>query len=287
MIKLSEFLENNKPICYVLLVVILSSLYLTACSDIDLEQNVSTVGKETEDIKKVQELFCAETEEQEFVFYANGVKCSIPYIKISGCPNKHLEWKINHKLWKDACWVFECAEMGDDLYDALFESGRTIKIVGCYQYGQFLSVVYESEFIERLPGKISYAIVIDLLTGERILLEDMIKDREKMKDLLIHYFDNQEREIGLFINNDNDAEDILFYGGMTEAETVVYQLTGKGVYSEQEDGEVGSISYLFDSVSFYLTEDNFVVLPKASYYEPLFFEWDKILEAVWWENVVR
>ena len=224
-------------------------------------------------IPLVNELYDYEIEEKTFVFSTEGKECYIPYVRISGCPNEQLQWKINHTLWEEACWIFDCAELGDNIY-GLFD-GDTIRIEEVYQYDRFLSVVYKSSLIDRLPGYIVYSIVIDTYTGERVLLADVIEDEEAFKDLLIHYFDDSSHEIGLFIHEE-DAEEILRYGGMTEAESAIYNKTKYG----QENGEIGSISYLFDTASFYMSEYGFVVLPGASYFEPLYFDWEDVFEVI-------
>ncbi len=238
------------------------------------------VGEQETDEPFVEEIYSYEVEEKAFSFYTDETVYTIPYVRISGCPDEQLQWRINHMLWEEACWIFECAELEDGLY-GLFEGEHAMHITGVYQYDRFLSVAYilgEEDY--PWPENIAYAIVIDLLTGERVLLADMVKDSEIFEDLLLHYFDDDLREIRLFITEDK-AEEILLYGGMTEDEIVEYQITLQGDYPEHENGHVGSISYIFDASSFYMTEDSFVVLPGAYYFEELIFDWESILEAVY------
>ena len=81
-------------------------------------------------------------------------------------------------------------------------------------------------------------------------------------------------------NTKEDAEKILYYGHMTEKEIVINNLTSDGNNPEQDNGEIDSISYLFQASSFYMSEEGFVVLPGAKYYEPLVFEWEEISKVI-------
>ena len=168
---------------------------------------------------------------------------------------KILQWNINHTLWEDACWILDCAESGGPLYD-LFSGENAMQITGIYQYKHYLSVLYEGGTESRLPGKIAYAIVIDMLNGRRVLLGDLIENEDKFEDMLVHY------------------------GHMTEKEIVINNLTSDGNNPEQDNGEIDSISYLFQASSFYMSEEGFVVLPGAKYYEPLVFEWEEISKVI-------
>lgn len=247
-------------------------MLMLACTGCAKEHSAEKDTQEFAD-ESISEIYFPNVEEKVFAFSMEGANYSIPYLKISGCPKAQLEWKINYTLWKEACWIFDSAGPEDGIY-CLFEDDGSPQIAGCYQYEHFLSVVYEFPYIERLPGKIEYAIVVDLFTGERILLRDVIKDAEKMKDMLLHYFDDDTREIRLFIDEEK-AEEILLYGGMTEAETLNHNLS----WHREIFGKMDSISYLFDTASFFMTEDEFVVLPGATYFEPLCFEWKNVSEG--------
>lgn len=258
---------------------------INAGLDKTIYEELSVQEEIIEDIEVAEEVYSYNVEEKKFSFCIDEIVYVVPYVQISDCPDASLEWKINHTLWKEACWILDCAEIGDEFY-CLFETETQMQIIGTYKCGQFLSVVYESTFIDRLPGRIVYAIVVDTLTGERILLEDMIKNPNKLGEILLHYFDNQDRELALFITEEK-VESILNYAGMTETEIVNYNLTCNGKYPELLNGEVGSVSYLFDASSFYMTEEAFVVLPGAYYYEPLIFEWERVEEAVHCKKVIR
>lgn len=282
---------------FVVITIIMLIVCFCGCDKHDISQEAYTVkNKEKKLIKEItenitigmhademfEELYSYKVEEKKFSFFTDETVYAIPYVRISGCPDTELEWKINHTLWKEACWIFDCADLENSFYK-LFEGEEAIHISVVYKCGQYLSVVYEYGYITDLPGNIVYAIVIDMQTGERVVLSDMIQDREKMKSLLLHYFDEDNREIRLFINNDEDVEKILFYGEMTEAQTVLYKCAS---YHE-EDGQVNSISYLFDAASFYMTEDSFVVLPGANYFEPLIFDWESVAEAIKCEKIIQ
>lgn len=226
----------------------------------------------------VMEPYTYEVEEAVFSFYVSENETyRIPYVQISGCPDKKLQWKINHTLWKEACWIFDCAEIGDGMYN-LFLEGE-LEITGVYQYKQYLSVLYEGIETYAIPGRIGYAIVIDTLNGNRVLLGDIIADEDKFQDMLVHYFDDDHREIRLFIFEE-DAEKMMQYGRLTEKETVIKNVTSGGKYPEEDNGEIDSVSFLFESTSYYMSEEGVVVLPGAKYYEKLLFEWEKISEIL-------
>lgn len=289
-IKHMKYLGNKRIMIYLLLIGV---FFLIACGKDDGYGNTESTsvldsqtvhddnGESMPDEKElsVMKPYTYEVEKAAFSFYVSENEIyHIPYVQISGCPDKKLQWKINHTLWKEACWILDCAEIGDVLYK-LFSGENTMEIAGVYQYKQYLSVLYEGVEESRLPGKIGYAIVVDTLNGNRILLGDIIKDEEKFQDMLVHYFDDDHREIRLFIFEE-DAEKMMAYGRLTEKETVIRNVTFDGENPERDNGEIDSISYLFESTSFYMSEEGVVVLPGARYYEPLVFEWEKISEIL-------
>lgn len=269
-----KHLENKERIVCAFLSVM---LILSACAESNVYENCEEA--KTENVISVTEPYSYEVEKEIFSFSASEDKTyHIPYAKISGCPDKKLQWNINHTLWKEAGWILDCAAIGVPLYE-LFCGENAMDIVGIYQYKQYLSILYEGAEESRLPGKIGYAIVIDTLDGSRILLGDVIENEDKFQDMLIHYFDNDPREVRLFIFEE-DAEKILCHGRMTEKETVLNNVTFNGKYPEEDNGEIDSISYLFESASFYMSEEGFVVLPGAEYYEPLVFGWEEMVEVI-------
>ena len=243
-----------------------------------LKENIAET-RTVENVTSELTSYSYEVEKDVFSFSTSEDKTYyVPYVKISGCSNEKLQWNINHTLWEDACWILDCAEIGGPLYD-LFSGENAMQITGIYQYKHYLSVLYEGGTESRLPGKIAYAIVIDMLNGRRVLLGDLIENEDKFEDMLVHYFDDDSREIRLFIFKE-DAEKILYYGHMTEKEIVINNLTSDGNNPEQDNGEIDSISYLFQASSFYMSEEGFVVLPGAKYYEPLVFEWEEISKVI-------
>lgn len=281
-------------------VYLIGMLFLSACAEgeryinneeesiVALEEvpNSETIYQENiaetrtvENVTSELTSYSYEVEKDVFSFSTSEDKTYyVPYVKISGCSNEKLQWNINHTLWEDACWILDCAEIGGPLYD-LFSGENAMQITGIYQYKHYLSVLYEGGTESRLPGKIAYAIVIDMLNGRRVLLGDLIENEDKFEDMLVHYFDDDSREIRLFIFKE-DAEKILYYGHMTEKEIVINNLTSDGNNPEQDNGEIDSISYLFQASSFYMSEEGFVVLPGAKYYEPLVFELEEISKVI-------
>ncbi len=235
-------------------------------SEITLSNN-SEVQAGIEDTKEV-EMYPYEVEQKTFYFSVDQVQeYQIPYVRVSGLQDTQLQWKINHTLWENACWIFDCAELTNHLY-CLFDGSNSMQITGIYQYKNYLSVLYEGVYVKSIGGHIAYAIVVDMLTGERVLMSDMVTEPDGFKELLLHYFDEDTRIIRLFIFEE-DADKILFLGSLTEAETV-----SNGNLAN--DGVADSISYMFKTASFYMTEEAFVVLPGAEYHEPLYFKWEDV-----------
>ncbi len=230
--------------------------------------NNSEVQAGIEDTKEI-EMYPYEVEQKTFYFSVDqSQEYQIPYVRVSGLQDTQLQWKINHTLWENACWIFDCAELTNDLY-CMFDGRGSMQITGIYQYKNYLSVVYEGMYEKSIEGHIAYAIVIDMLTGERVLMSDMVAESDGFKELLLHYFDEDTRIMRLFIFEE-DADKILFLGSLTEVETV---------YNDNPspiDGSVSCISYLFKAASFYMTEEAFVVLPGARCFEPLYFEWEDV-----------
>lgn len=235
----------------------------------------------TEYVETVVETYSCDVEVRSFTFYVNLDEVNyIPYARVTGMEDEVLQWKINHTLFDHACWVFDCSEPGENygVYN-LFNGRNNMQITGIYQYKHYLSVLYENEFSSRIPGKIVYAIVVDMETGDRVLLGDTIVDEEGFKDVLLHYFDDApvERSPPIF---EDDAELILYHSHMTENEIVIDNITFSGEYPERNNGKVDSISWLFDAASFYMTEEGFIVLPGAYQYKPLLFEWEEVSGVV-------
>lgn len=178
-------------------------------------------------------------------------------------------------------WLFDCAQLDIHIY-VIWDDDDPYTIAGIYQYKQYLSVVYEGTEDRRLPGKVMYAIVVNMLTGERVLLSDMIGNTDKFKNMLLHYFDGDEREPRMFIL-EGDPERILHYGSMTEAEMIVDSRTMQGEYPEDDDGQIDSVTWLYGNISFYMSDDGFIVLPEAKYFEPLIFSWDEMSGIINWK----
>lgn len=251
----------------------------TSETNIVSEEILFTKENEKIEEKQENELYDYEVEEKKFTFSISEEETySIPYIRVNGCPNEQLEWRINHVLWENACWLFECQDLGNNMY-GLFESESkySIVIAGVYKCGKYLSVIYEEPFYtEDIGGYITYAIVVDILSGERILLSEMIEDKKLFQELVAkeekqYYGDDLDEKVIL-----ERIQQIMLYGEMTEAETVIYNATFGGKYPEKENGNMDSISWLFASASFYMTEEEFVIMPGARYYRPISFKWEEI-----------
>lgn len=233
---------------------------------VDLEDWLE--NQQEQDISTSEEMYPYEVEQKTCSFSIDqGQEYQIPYVRVSGLQDTELQWKINHTLWENACWIFDCAELTTHLY-CLFDGSNAMQITGIYKYENYLSVVYEGAYEQSIEGHIAYAIVVDMLTGKRVLMSDMVAEPNELKELLLHYFDEDTRIMRLFIT-ENIADNILFFGSLTETETV-------NNYISSNDGSVSSVSCLFDAASFYMTEEAFVVLPGAICYEPLYFEWEEM-----------
>lgn len=229
----------------------------------------------------VDEMYDYDVETSTFTFSTSGEsRYLIPYAKITGCPDDELEWEVNHLLWHDACWLFDCAYFDTVMYDHLFrekESGDGVKLTDTYRCGRYLSVVYENTVLnDIMAGKIAYAIVVDMMTGKRLLLKDVLEDEEAFREILLNYFGDEPRETLRL--DEYRVDQIMLYGGMTEAEILDYNTSG------DEKGNVTSVSYFFDTASFYMTEEELVVMPGISFYEPVGIAWDR-LEGIVKEEV--
>lgn len=294
---MKEHMKYLNDIRCIAIVCILSVLvFLSGCARIEsqneneqqniviqeLEEDLSdAVNDEEQNIAdETDGLYDFEVEQKEFVFLIDEEKYSIPYIQVQKCPDEALQWRINHTLLEEACWIFDCAELGDVLYGIYEYDNPTIEIAELYRYDKYLSVVYKSKAVNIMsPSRVVYAIVVDMSTGERVLLSDIIKNESAFKEKLLHYFDGVSNEIGLFIS-ENKAEAIVKYGGMTEAEIIIYNQTFGGKRPEYNNGEVGGIDYLFEASSFYITEYGLVVLPGATCFEPLYYDWNEIGDVI-------
>ena len=214
-----------------------------------------------------------EVSECNFIFKVSEEESYIiPYVEVNGCQDDTLEWEINKTLREAAFWVLDCAKIGDEIYYYFDEDNiNGIKISEIYKYGKYLSVVYEQpewngEQMPKHSGAVAYAVVIDMLSGERVLLSDVIQDEEAFKQLLYSYFDE---DIEGLIIDERRVTEIIFYGHLTERETVEY--------NSLPYWQPGTSAFdIWKSASFYMTDECFVVLPGADMMQHLAFPWDKV-----------
>lgn len=116
-------------------VYLIGMLFLSACAEgeryinneeesiVALEEvpNSETIYQENiaetrtvENVTSELTSYSYEVEKDVFSFSTSEDKTYyVPYVKISGCSNEKLQWNINHTLWEDACWILDCAEIGD------------------------------------------------------------------------------------------------------------------------------------------------------------------------------
>lgn len=69
-------------------------------------------NQQKQDISVSEEMCPYEVEQKIFSFSIDqGQEYQIPYVRVSGLQDAELQWKINHTLWENACWIFDCAEL--------------------------------------------------------------------------------------------------------------------------------------------------------------------------------
>lgn len=180
--------------------------------------------------------------EKEYTAYNNEKQSFIvKYAQISGLGNESLENKINQTLKESiTTWINENCEWMD----------RSEIVVKC-KTPKYLSLCYVIEWNNsQRNGYLRIGITVDMKTGNRVYLNDLIKDTASLKQTLINY--NYGTEFSPPI--DSEEADIIIHRASI-SETKYFE----EIYKDDPYVYNHINSYLTAKSSFYLTDNKLVI----------------------------
>lgn len=186
-----------------------------------------------------------ELREESYSFIKkDGSSYSVSYARLSEFMDEKLAEKINSSL-KSAMieWINDYSEWAEK-----------IQLKHEFKNKEFLSLLYVGEF--ESPSENDYTvnyiqlgIIINLKTGERVFLNDVIDD-ESLKISLLEY--NVENSIDAIISEE-EADEIIKYASMSEKEYI------DEIMKSDTRAEKFMMSYLMSKPTIYLKKDKIVI----------------------------
>lgn len=175
---------------------------------------------------------------------------NLKYAQISGLGNESLEHQINQNLKLSMTeWINKDCEWAEKF-----------QIDVTYKTSKYLSLRYQIEWKDSrgedyMSTFIRIGVTIDMQTGERVYLDDLLTDTESLKQKLInYYYDNgfsspiKSEEADEMIHNASIPEKV-YLEEVNKTDPLVYEFM---------------LSYLRTKPSFYLT-DNKIVITRDEY----------------------
>lgn len=216
------------------------------------------VEKSSDKINDYKSVSDYEIYEKEYTDYNNEKQPFIvKYPQISGLDNKDLEDKINQTLKESITeWINENCDWVE-----------MSEIVVKYKTSQYLSLCYVVEWANSPKnGFMRIGITVDMKTGDRVYLNDLIKDTDSLKQTLVKY--NYEGEFSPPIESE-EADSIIHYTSISE--------TGYLEEQYEEDTYVYDFisSYLTSKPSFYLTDDKLVITRDENEMDDVIIDFNK------------
>lgn len=183
---------------------------------------------------------------KEYIAHNNKNKpYKVKYTQISGLGNKGLENKINLTLKSSITeWINKDCEW-------MQESQIYIKSMS----SKYLSICYIIEFkddkgADYMSTYIRIGVTVDMQSGERVYLEDLIKDNAALKQKLENYYYNNEFSPPI---DTEEADKILHY--LSISETKYFE----EIYKDDPLVYDFMLTYMRVKPSFYLTDNRIVI----------------------------
>lgn len=180
--------------------------------------------------------------EKEHTAYNNEEKPFITkYAQISGLSNERLENKINQTLKESlTSWINENCEWME----------KTQMVIKC-KTPKYLSLYYVIEWNNsQKNGFLRIGITVDLKSGERVYLNNLIKDTASLKQTLVNY--NYGTEFSPPIDTE-EADTIIHHTSISETK-YLEEINKEDPYAYNYIN-----SYLTAKSSFYLTDNQLVI----------------------------
>jgi hypothetical protein len=170
---------------------------------------------------------------------------AVKYLQVSGIDNKKLEEKINETLRLSVTeWLNE--------YCAWMERSKIS--IEC-QSAQYFSVCYTIEWKNKngedlIGPKTRIGVTVDMSTGERVFLDDLLKDTDSLKQRLENYDYGNEYSPPI---STEEADNIIYCASLSEKEYLEEEYkSDPHVYDEIK-------SVLSSKSSFYLTGNKLII----------------------------
>lgn len=216
------------------------------------------IGKLYDEMKKKQEKTVEEQdavqEEGQYELNQSLIECNgtvFPVVKVTGLKDEAKQERINQILQEPlkACIRNE----GWEDYESRQKIFNSTQIYISYKSKRWLSVVYSVQ-VNKNPGKwadgiCDLAVVIDMQTGERVLLDDLV-DMGGFKNWMYIW--------GIIPEDDAKQEKSLLGATRTEQENLLEM---------EEDSEFAMEDYLMDWTVFYLYEGKLILMESQSFYD--------------------
>ena len=224
-----------------------------------------SVTNESTDITS-NSIECYEVFEKEYTAYDdNNNPFSVIYAQISGLGDESLQFQINQVLKSSITeWINEdCKWVSEMVMEVEYKTDKYLSL--CYTY-EILDPRGE-DFISTF---VRIGLTIDMQTGERIYLKDLVSDTEKLKQILTNYSYNSEFSPPI---SSEEADEILNYASITE-KTYFEQLFETNPYVYEY-----TVTYLRIKPSFYI-RDNEIIITRNEYdLNDVYIDYEKIIET--------
>lgn len=188
-----------------------------------------------------------EVDIKEYIAYAETDKqFKVKYAQISGLADDTLESRINQILKSSMTeWLQEDCQWVE-----------RFQVYSEYKTPEYLSICYLIEWENPRNESTRVGVTIDMQTGERVYLDDVVKDIDNLKQKLVNYYYGTEFSPSI---DPEEADKIIHCASISEDEYFeeLYHEFDQHVYSNL-------ISYLGAKPSFYL-KDNKLVITRDRY----------------------
>ncbi|MNC02087.1 hypothetical protein D3C81_538660 [compost metagenome] len=170
---------------------------------------------------------------------------NVKYAQISGVGNESLEHQINQNLKLSMTeWINKDCEWAEKFQvDVTYKTSKYLSLRYMIEWKDSQGEDYMSTFIR-------IGVTIDMQTGERVYLDDLIADTESLKHKLINY--NYGNGYSPPIDSE-EADEIVHYASIPE---MMYL---EEIYKTDPLVYEFMLSYLRTKSSFYLTDKQIVI----------------------------
>lgn len=182
--------------------------------------------------------------EKEYTFYNKENKLfKVKYAQISGLANEILEYNINQTLKSSITeWINkDCEWMEESQLDVKYKNSKYLSL--CY-------IIELKDYKNYFSTYTRIGVTVDMQTGERVYLNDLIKDTSDLKQTLMSY--SYGNEVSPPIDS-KEADKIIYGASKSEKEYFeeIYE-TDPLVYDFM-------FTYIRVKPTFYLTDKQLVI----------------------------